>query len=104
MKTFCFKLYHSDHNNALMRQINIAGLLYNHCLALLKRYYRLWGKYINTYALMKHLTKLKRSNQFAYLRKLGSKAVQNVVERIDQAYNLFFANVKRKVKSSTPAA
>ena len=102
MKTFCFKLYHSDHNDNLMKQINVAGLLYNHCIALHKRYYRLYGKYIIAYQLMKHLTKLKRTKRFAYIRKLGSQAVQNVVERIDRAYTLFFANVKRKVKSSPP--
>ena len=34
MKTFCFKLYHSEHNYKLMRQINAAGLIYNHCIAL----------------------------------------------------------------------
>ncbi|MBR0249516.1 MAG: transposase [Synergistaceae bacterium] len=102
MKTFCFKLYHSDHNKALMRQINIAGLIFNHCIALHKRYYRLFGKYINPYKLMKHLTKLKRTQRFSYMCKLGSQAVQNIVERIDRAYNLFWSNRKRKVKSSPP--
>ena len=102
MKTFCFKLYHSDHNDNLMKQINVAGLLYNHCIALHKRYYRLYGKHIIAYQLMKHLTKLKRTKRFAYIRLLGSQAVQNVVERIDRAYNLFFANLKRKVRTSPP--
>lgn len=102
MKTFCFKLYHSDHNNALMSQINIAGLIFNHCIALHKRYYRLFGKHIQVYQLMKHLTKLKRTKRFAYMRKLGSQAVQNIAERIDRAYTLFFANLKRKVRTSPP--
>ena len=102
MKTFCFKLYHSDHNNALMRQINIAGLIFNHCIALHKRYYRLFHKHIQIYQLMKHLTKLKRTQRFAYMSKLGSQAVQNIAERIDHAYTLFFANLKRKERSSPP--
>ena len=102
MKTYCFKLYHSDHNNALMRQINIAALIYNHCLALHKRYYRLFGKYINACRLKVHLTKLKRTKRFAYMNKLGSQAVQDVAERIDKAYNLFWSNMKRKVKTSPP--
>ena len=100
MKTFCFKLYHSDHNNALMRQINIADLIYNHCIALHRRYYRLFGKYVQAFALMKHLTKLKRTKRFAFMNKLGSQAVQNIVERIDRAYSLFFSNLKRKVRTS----
>lgn len=102
MKTFCFKLYHSDHNNALMRQINIAGLIFNHCIALHKRYYRMFGKHIQIYQLMKHLTKLKSTKRFLYMRKLGSQAVQNIAERIDRAYTLFFANLKRKVRTSPP--
>ena len=85
-----------------MRQINIAGLIYNHCLALHKRYYRLFGKYIQPYKLMKHLTKLKRTKRFAYMSKLGSQAVQNIAERIDHAYNLFWSNLKRKAKTSPP--
>ena len=102
MKTFCFKLYHSDHNTALMRQINIAGLIYNHCIALHRRYYRLFRKYINAYTLMKHLTKLKRTKRFAYISKLGSQAVQDIAQRIDRAYNLFWNNLERGVKSSPP--
>ena len=80
MKTFRFKLYHSDHNNALMRQIDIAGLIYNHCVALHRRYYRLYGKYIAANRLKMHLTKLKRTRHFAYIRKLDSQAVQDVAE------------------------
>ena len=102
MKTYRFKLYHSDHNTALMRQINIAGLIYNHCVALYRRYYKLFEKYIQPYVLMKHLTKLKRTKRFAYMRRLGSQAVQDVVQRIDRAYNLFWTNLKRGVKSSPP--
>lgn len=74
---FCFKLYHFDHNNALVRQI---------CIAFHRRYYRLFRKYINAYTLMKHLTKLKRTNRFAYVRKLSSQAVQDIAQRIDRAY------------------
>ena len=102
MKIFCFKIYHSDHNNALMKQINIACLVYNYCIALHRRFYRLFGKHIQAYRLMKHLTKLKRTKRFAYISKLGSQAVQNIAERIDRAYSLFFVNLKRKVRTSPP--
>ena len=102
MKTFCFKLYHSDHNQKLMQQINAAGLIYNHCLALHKRYYRLWGKYLDKSQLQKHLVKLKKHNRFAYIREIGSQAVQEVTDRIDRAYNLFFSNLKRKVRTAPP--
>ena len=102
MKTFCFKLYHCDHNNALTKQINAAGLIYNHCIALHKRYYRLYGKYLDKSKLQKHLVKLKKHKRFAYIREIGSQAVQDVTDRIDRAYNLFWSNLKRKKKCSPP--
>ena len=36
------------------------------------------------------------------MNKLGSQAVQDVAERIDKAYNLFWSNLKRQVKISPP--
>ena len=102
MKTFCFKLYHSDHNYELMRQINAAGLIYNHCIALHKRYYKLYGKYLDKSKLQKHLVKLKKHKRFAYISEIGSQAVQDVTDRIDRAYNLFWSNLKRKKKCSPP--
>ncbi len=102
MKTFCFKLYHSEHNYKLIRQINAAGLIYNHCIALHKRYYRLYGKYLDKSKLQKHLVKLKKHKRFAYICEIGSQAVQDVTDRIDRAYNLFWSNLKRKKKCSPP--
>ena len=48
MKTLAFKLYRSKRNRKLHRQINAAGLIYNHCIAMHKRYYRLFGKSLNS--------------------------------------------------------
>lgn len=102
MKTFCFKLYKSKLNDKLHKQIIAAGLTFNHCLALHKRYYKLFGKYLNQNKLKKHLTKLKKIPKFSYLLEYDSQAVQDVVERIDRAFNLFFSNLKRKVRCSPP--
>ena len=102
MKTFCFKLYHSNHNHEIMRQINAAGLIYNHYIALHKRYYKLYGKYLDKSKLQKHLVKLKKHARFAYIGEIGSQAVQDVTDRIDRAYNLFWSNLKGKKKSSPP--
>ena len=102
MKTFCFKLYPAKRNEKLNRQINAAGLIWNHCLALHKRYYQLFGKYLQKSVLQKHLTKLKLRKKFSYLKELGSQAVQDVTDRIDRAYRLFFNNIQRKVKCSPP--
>lgn len=102
MKTFCFRLYNSRHNRKLHRLIGIAGQIYNHCIALHKRYYRLYGKYIHKYSLMNHIAKIKRTKRFAFFRKLNAQAVHDVVERIDRAYTLFWNNLKREVRASPP--
>jgi hypothetical protein len=44
MKAYIFKLYHSKRNKYLDRKINLAGAIYNHLLALHRRYYRMFGK------------------------------------------------------------
>ena len=44
VKTYCFKLYKAKRNKKLHKVINIAGIIYNHCIALHKRYYRLFKK------------------------------------------------------------
>ena len=102
MKTFCFKLYKSDKNSALKRQINAAGLIYNHCIALHRRYYKIFGKYLKKFFLQKHLVKLKKLKKFSYLNEIGSQSVQDVTDRIDRAFQLFFRNVQRKIRCSPP--
>ena len=96
MKTYKFKLYQSKRNKHLHRAINAAGNIYNHCIALHKRYYRMFGKYLNKNKLMKHIAKLRNKNE--YWQLVGSQAVQDIVQRIDRAYQLFFKHHKKGVR------
>ena len=100
MRTYKFKLYQAKKNKYLHQQINIAGLIYNHCIALHRKYYQLTGKSLNQYELMKHLTKLKKLPKYRHWHLVGSQAIQDIVQRIDKAYKLFFGNHKRKVRTS----
>ena len=88
MRTYGFKLYRAGRNRKLHKQIDIACDVYNHCIALHRRYYRMFRKHLNMYALQKHLAKLKRTKRFSHWNSLGSQAIQNVTERIDRAYRL----------------
>lgn len=103
LKTYCFKLYNAKRNKKLHKQINIAGCIYNHCIALHKRYYRLFGKTLNLYRLQKHITKLKKTEKYAFWNQVGAQSVQDVAERIDRGYKLFFRNLKHKIKTSPPS-
>lgn len=102
VKTYKFKLYRQKKNKLLHQQINIAGLIYNHCIALHRKYYKLTGKSLNKFVLMKHLTKLKKLGRYQHWSMVGSQAIQDIVDRIDKAYALFFGNLKRKVRTSPP--
>ena len=96
MKTYQFKLYQHKRNKHLHRAINAASNIYNHCIALHKRYYRLFGKHLNKNKLMKHIAKQRRKNE--YWQLVGSQATQDIVQRIDRAYQLFFKHNKKGVR------
>lgn len=96
MRTFVFKAYASKRNRKLHKQIDVASHIWNHCIALHKRYYRLFKKHLNVFVLKKHVTKLKKRKQYQHWNQLGSQAVQDVVIRIDKGYKLFFNYLKTR--------
>ena len=104
MKTYKYKLYSKAKNGILDNQIDRFGIVYNHCIAFHRRYYQFTGKQLGKYQLMSHLTKLSHRDHWKDIfENLPSQAVQNVAERIDKAYKLFFRNLKHKVKTSPPS-
>lgn len=72
-KTYKFKLYNSKKNKKLQYQLWVACKVYNHCIALNKRYWKLYHKSLNKNKLQKHLAKLKRLEKYAYWTDLPSK-------------------------------
>ena len=96
MKTYQFKLYQHKRNKHLHCAINAASSIYNHCIALHKRYYRLFGKHLNQNKLMKHIAKLRKKNE--YWQLVGSQGVQDIIQRIERAYQLFFKHNKKGVR------
>ena len=93
MKTLKFKLYQSKLNEHLKRSIKAAGAIYNHCIALHKRYYRMWSKHLNCAKLQSHVAKLRKRNPL--WQSVGSQAVQDICQRIEKAYQLFFKHKKK---------
>jgi len=95
IKTYKYKLYNSKNNNSLQDSIDTSCWVYNHCIALHKRYYRLFKKTLNKYQLQKHITKLKKQNRFQKWNTLNSQTIQDIAERIDKSYKQFFRNLKK---------
>ncbi|WP_026102804.1 RNA-guided endonuclease TnpB family protein [Pleurocapsa sp. PCC 7319] len=97
MKTYKFKLYRHKKNKYLHYSINASASIYNHCIALHKRYYKMFGKHLNQFRLMKHIAKLRK--RIKYWQQVGSQAVQDVIQRIEKAYQIFF---KQHQKGTRP--
>lgn len=102
MKTYKFKLYSAKRNKKLHRQINVAALAWNHCVALTRRYYKRFGKSLPKFKLQKHLTKLKTRTPYAYLTEIGSQALQEVTDRLYKSYERFFEARKNGEKYGLP--
>jgi len=100
-RTFMYKLYSSKRNKRLHRLINVGGSIHNHCIALHKRYYRMYKKSLSLYQLKAHITKLKNLPKYAWWCQLGSQAIQDIVIRIDKGYQRFFANLKDRKAGKT---
>ena len=99
-----FRIHNNNPLYFLHQLCDISGIIYNHCIALHKRYYSLYNKHLNKFVLQKHLTKLKKLDKFSHFKLLGSQAIQQITERIDNAYKKFFDYKKGKtsIKSGTP--
>ena len=100
-KTFTYKLYRSKRTQHLHRQINVGGAIHNHCIALHRRYYRLYKKSLSCFTLNTHLAKLKKLAKYAWWKQLGSQAIQDIAARIDKGYKAFFTNVQARQAGTT---
>ena len=90
MKTYKFKLYSNHGNRELHKTIDGHADVWNHCIALQRRYYAIYGKYISKFRLINHISKLKRLPKFAHWNQLPSQAIQDVASRIDKGYKAMF--------------
>jgi putative transposase len=88
--TYKYKLFKTDKLKQLDKLLNISRNIYNHCIALHKRYYRLYKKHLNIYQLQKHLTKLKKLKKYKHWNIVPAQSIQAITERIEEGYKLFF--------------
>ena len=102
MKTYKFKLYANHGNRELHKTIEGHAYVWNHCVALQRRYYAIYGKYISRFRLINHISKLKKLARFAHWHQLPSQAIQDVATRIDKGYQKFFTDRAEGKKCGRP--
>jgi len=90
MLTYEYKLYSSKRNRKLDAMLREACFVWNHALALQRRYYSLFGKYCPCARMKAHYARrITRS-------RLHSQTVQEILERQDTAYRRFFEHLSRR--------
>ena len=90
MLTYEYKLYHSKRNRKLDAMLREACFVWNHALALQKRYYSLTGKYCPCGRMKAHYAKR------IHRHLLHSQTVQEILERLDESYKRFFNHLAKR--------
>ena len=90
MMTYTYKLYRSKRLAKLDAMLREACFVWNHALALQKRYYSLFGKYVSCARMKAHFA--KRIGR----RLLHSQTTQEILERLDASYQRFFKRLSRR--------
>ena len=83
-------MYSNHGNHELHKTIDGHAHVWNHCVALQRRYYAIYGRYISKFRLINHISKLKRLSCFVHWNQLPSQAIQDVAARIDKGYKAMF--------------
>ncbi|MCI0714079.1 MAG: RNA-guided endonuclease TnpB family protein, partial [Chloroflexi bacterium] len=95
-KNYQFRLYRCDKkDDKLQHKIFVASTIWNHFIALQRRYYQMTGKYISLHRMNKHVLKLRKMQRFALWQDLNSQACQDVCRRIDKGYQRFFEGTSK---------
>lgn len=84
MISYKYKLYRTKKTKHLDRMLREACYVWNHALALQKRYYKLYHKYIPRFTMHKHFSKRYKPTL------LHSHIIREVIDRLDIAYGRFF--------------
>lgn len=90
MVSYEYKLYKSNKTKHLDKMFSEACFVWNHALALQKRYYKIFGKYIPESRMQKHFEKRIKRNL------LHSDTTIEILQRLDAAYSRFFKHISKR--------
>ena len=90
MITYKYNIYKSKNTKYIDSMLRECCFVWNHALALQKRYYRMFGKYINYNKMSNHFT--KRTSRHL----LHSQTRQEILQRLDDSYKRFFKKISKR--------
>ena len=90
MISYKYKLYKNKNTRYLDAMLRESAFVWNHALALQKRYYALYKAYVSSAKMQKHFAKRIKRNL------LHSQTVQEIIQRLDTAYQHFFKRIAKR--------
>jgi putative transposase len=94
-QSFKFKFFGCRQLKHLHATIDVSAQIWNHAVALHRRYYKLFGKTLPKAKLRSHIAKL-RNGRYPHWKTVGSQSVQDIVERLYLGWSAFFkGDIKR---------
>ena len=91
LKAYKFRLYPNESQKQFFNQcIGNARFVYNHCLGLRKDLWKNEKKSISINELSRHITDLKKYQEYEWLKKSDSIALQQSLRDLDNAFQRFF--------------
>ena len=90
MISYKYNIYYSKKTKYLEKMLRECCFVWNHALSLQRRYHKLFGKYISVGKMQKHFSKRINRNL------LHSQTTQEVIQRLDSAYNRFFKKLAKR--------
>jgi putative transposase len=85
------RLYpNKEQQQIISSQIGGARYVYNRALALRKFAYSKFGIKVGKFALINHITKLKKREKTSWLKEIDSQAIQQSIANMDKGYQHFF--------------
>ena len=88
-----YKLYVNKHSKDLSQLVTTSIYVWNHIIALYRRYYKLFKKNPSCAHMQKHIAKLAKNNP--YWNMMGSQSLQEICQRVDKSYKMFFKKIGR---------
>ena len=90
MISYKYNIYYSKKTKYLDKMLRECCFVWNHALSLQRRYHKLFGKYIPVNRMQKHFSKRIKRNL------LHSQTTQEILQRLDSAYNRFFKKLAKR--------
>ena len=91
LKTYKYRMYpNKEQRQMLAKYFGSVRFVYNHFLAERKQQYEKNGKSDNYYAQASTLTKLKKQEEYSWLKEINSQTLQFALRNLETAYTNFF--------------